>query len=85
MVELNRAVAVGMADGPAAGLAIASDLAGRGELPGYHLLPAVRADFLRRLGRPGEAADAYRTAIELAGTDSERRYLESRLAEVSDG
>ncbi len=85
MVELNRAVAVGMADGPAAGLAIADDLAARGELTGYHLLPAVRADFLRRLGRPAEAADAYRTAIELAGTDSERRYLESRLTEVSDG
>ena len=85
VVELNRAVAVGMADGPAAGIAIANDLADRGELPGYHLLPAVRADFLRRLGRPAEAADAYRTAIELAGTDSERRYLESRLTEVSDG
>ena len=85
VVELNRAVAVGMADGPAAGLAIADDLAARGELPGYHLLPAVRADFLRRLRRPAEAAAAYRTAIELAGTDSERRYLENRLTEVSDG
>jgi RNA polymerase sigma-70 factor (ECF subfamily) len=84
VVELNRAVAVGMADGPAAGLAIANDLAARGELPGYHLLPAVRADFLRRLGRPAEAADGYRAAIELAGTDSERRYLETRLTEVSD-
>ena len=51
VVELNRAVAVGMAAGPAAGLAIADDLAARGELPGYHLLPAVRADFLLRLGR----------------------------------
>ena len=57
-----------MADGPAAGLAIANDLAARGELPGYHLLPAVRADFLRRLGRPAEAADGYRAAIELDGT-----------------
>jgi len=85
VVELNRAVALGMADGPAAGLAIADDLAARGELPGYHLLPAVRADLLRRLGRLAEAADAYRTAIELAGTDSERRYLENRLTEVSDG
>ena len=61
------------------------DLAARGELPGYHLLPAVRADFLRRLGRPAEAADAYRSAIELAGTDSERRYLESRLSASSEG
>ena len=60
VVELNRAVAVGMADGPAAGLAIADDLAASGELAGYHLLPAVRADLLRRLDRPAEAADAYR-------------------------
>jgi RNA polymerase sigma-70 factor (ECF subfamily) len=85
VVELNRAVAVSMDDGPAAGLAIADDLAARGELPGYHLLPAVRADFLRRLGRLAEAADAYRAAIELAGTDSERRYLESRLTDLWDG
>jgi RNA polymerase sigma-70 factor (ECF subfamily) len=84
VVELNRAVAVGLADGPAAGLAIVDDLAARGELPGYHLLPAVQADFLRRLGRRAQAADAYRSAIELAGTDSERRYLERRLAEVAD-
>jgi RNA polymerase sigma-70 factor (ECF subfamily) len=83
VIELNRAVAVGMADGPAAGLAIADELTAGGQLTGYHLLPAVRADLLRRLGRPAEAAQAYRTAIEEAGTDPERRYLERRLAEVN--
>jgi RNA polymerase sigma-70 factor, ECF subfamily len=83
VVELNRAVAVGMADGPAAGLAIADDLAAGGQLAGYHLLPAVRADLLRRLDRPAEAAQAYRAAIDQAATQSERRYLERRLAEVT--
>ncbi len=83
VVELNRAVAVAMADGPAAGLALVDDLAGRGELAGYHLLPATRADLLRRLDRFAEAASAYREAIELTGSDAERRYLAGRLAEVS--
>ncbi|HEV7647130.1 MAG TPA: RNA polymerase sigma factor [Actinophytocola sp.] len=83
VVELNRAVAVAMADGPAAGLELVDRLAGRGELAGYHLLPATRADLLRRLGRHAEAAAEYRAAIELAGTDAERRYLAGRLAEVS--
>jgi RNA polymerase sigma-70 factor (ECF subfamily) len=58
-------------------------LAAAGDLAGYHLLPATRADLLRRLDRFDEAADAYRDAIELAGTDTERRYLAGRLAEVS--
>jgi RNA polymerase sigma-70 factor (ECF subfamily) len=83
VVELNRAVAVAMADGPAAGLAIADDLAASGQLAGYHLLPAVRADLLRRLDRPAEAAQAYRTAIDLAGTDPERHFLKRRLAEIT--
>jgi RNA polymerase sigma-70 factor, ECF subfamily len=83
VVELNRAVAVAMADGPAAGLAIADDLAASGELAGYHLLPAVRADLLRRLDRHVEAAEAYRAAIEQAGTGAERQYLERRLAELA--
>jgi RNA polymerase sigma-70 factor, ECF subfamily len=83
VVELNRAVAVGMAAGPAAGLALADALADAGALPGYHLLPATRADLLRRLGRHAEAAEAYRAARELAPTDAERRYLERRLAEVA--
>ncbi|HEX3752824.1 MAG TPA: RNA polymerase sigma factor [Streptosporangiaceae bacterium] len=83
VVELNRAVAVGMADGPAAGLALADELAAGGQLAGYHLLPAVRADLLRRLGRAAEAADAYRAAIAAAGTDPERRFLQRRLAELT--
>ncbi|HEY0449504.1 RNA polymerase sigma factor [Actinophytocola sp.] len=83
IVELNRAVAVAMADGPAAGLVLVDRLVEDGELAGYHLLPATRADLLRRLDRRAEAADAYRAAIELAGSDTERRYLAGRLAEVS--
>jgi RNA polymerase sigma-70 factor (ECF subfamily) len=83
VVELNRAVAAGMADGPAAGLAIVDDLAAGGQLAGYHLLPAVRADLLRRLDRPAEAAQAYRAAIDQAGTEPERHYLKRRLAEIS--
>ncbi|MGI5155916.1 RNA polymerase sigma factor [Microbispora sp. CA-102843] len=80
VVELNRAVAVGMADGPAAGLALVDALRETGALAGYHLLPAARADLLRRLGRTAEAADAYREAAGLAATDAERRYLARRLA-----
>ncbi|MFI7627764.1 RNA polymerase sigma factor [Microbispora rosea] len=80
VVELNRAVAVGMAYGPAAGLALVDALRETGALAGYHLLPAARADLLRRLGRTAEAADAYREAAGLAATDAERRYLARRLA-----
>jgi RNA polymerase sigma-70 factor (ECF subfamily) len=83
VVELNRAVAVGMAQGPEAGLALLDALAAGGALGGYHLLPAARADLLRRLGRQAEAADAYREALALCGTDAERRYLARRLAEAS--
>jgi RNA polymerase sigma-70 factor, ECF subfamily len=83
VIELNRAVAVGMADGPAAGLVLVDRLASAGPLAGYHLLPATRADLLRRLGRNDEAAQAYRDAHALAGTDAERRYLTRRLAEVT--
>jgi RNA polymerase sigma-70 factor, ECF subfamily len=57
-------------------------LARSGSLPGYHLLPATRADLLRRLGRTREAADAYREALELAPTEAERGYLSRRLAEL---
>ena len=80
VVALNRAVAIGMADGPAVGLRLVEDLAA-GPLLGYHLLPATRADFLRRLNRRTEAATAYREALTLATTDAERRYLERRLAD----
>jgi RNA polymerase sigma-70 factor (ECF subfamily) len=85
VVELNYAVAVGMARGPAAGLPLVQALEASGKLAGYHLLPATRADFLRRLGRDAEAAAAYREALELTSTDAERRYLHRRLAEVSLG
>jgi RNA polymerase sigma-70 factor (ECF subfamily) len=82
VIELNRAVAVAMADGPAAGLAILRSLEADDALAGYYLLPATRADFLRRLGRNDEAASAYREAAALAGTGPERRFLNARLAEV---
>jgi RNA polymerase sigma-70 factor (ECF subfamily) len=82
VVELNRAVAVAMADGPAAGLALVEHLAGAGALASYHLLPAPRAHLLRRLDRTDEAAAAYREALALAPTDVERRYLTRRLAET---
>ena len=82
VIELNRAVAVAMADGPAAGLALVEALEASGELAGYHLLPAARADFLRRLDRRSEAAAAYREAFDLASTEAERRYLRRRLAET---
>ena len=83
VVELNRAVAVAMADGPAAGLALVEALAETGELAGHHLLHATRADLLRRLGRRTEAASAYQRALALAGTDTERAFLSTRLAEVA--
>jgi RNA polymerase sigma-70 factor, ECF subfamily len=79
VVELNRAVAVAEADGPAAGLAIADGVA----LDDYQYLHSTRGDFLRRLGRREEAAVAYRRALDLAQDDAERRLLERRLAEVS--
>ncbi|WP_261995049.1 RNA polymerase sigma factor [Streptomyces sp. ME109] len=81
VVRLNRAVAVGMAEGPAAGLALVAELEGTGELDGYHLLAATRADLLRRTGRAAEAAEAYGRALELVANAAERRFLEKRLAE----
>ena len=83
VVALNRAVAVAMAEGPAAGLALVDELSADATLAGYHLLPAVRADLLRRLSRWDEAAQAYRCAFDLAATDTERNYLARRLAEVA--
>ncbi|MDT7691095.1 MAG: polymerase sigma-70 factor, subfamily [Pseudonocardiales bacterium] len=84
LVELNRAVAVAMRDGPAAGLALLDQLAADPRLAGYHLLPAARADLLRRLGRYGEAAGAYRCALELVGNEPERAFLERRLSALGD-
>jgi RNA polymerase sigma-70 factor, ECF subfamily len=82
VVELNRAVAVAMARGPAAGLALVDDLAAGGALASYYLLPATRADLLRRLDRRPEAAVSYREALALAPTEPEQRYLQRRLTEV---
>jgi RNA polymerase sigma-70 factor (ECF subfamily) len=83
VVELNRAVAVGMAHGPAAGLELVDALAASGQLDGYYLLAATRADLLRRLGQAAAAAAAYREALDLTATDTEHRYLRRRLAEVT--
>jgi len=83
VVELNRAAAVSMADGPGAALPIVEALRASGALATYHLLPATHADVLRRLGRHEEAAAAYREALALVGTDAERRFLERRLREVT--
>jgi RNA polymerase sigma-70 factor (ECF subfamily) len=85
VVLLNRAVAVAMADGPVAGLALVDELGQTGALSDYYLLPATRADLLRRLRRDGEAAAAYRRAIELVATEPERQFLRRRLSEVSGG
>jgi RNA polymerase sigma-70 factor (ECF subfamily) len=83
VVALNHAVAVAMSEGPAAGLALVERLEADGRLAGYHLLPATRADLLRRLGRRAEAKAAYRSAIELADTDPVCDHLIQRLAEVT--
>jgi RNA polymerase sigma-70 factor, ECF subfamily len=83
VIELNRAVAVAMADGPAAGLELVAAIESSGTLQGYHLLPATRADLLERLGRTAEAAASYAEALGLAVTDAERRYLSRKLAESS--
>jgi RNA polymerase sigma-70 factor (ECF subfamily) len=82
VIELNRAVAIAMVDGPAAGLAIVDAIKARGELSEYYLLWAAEADLLRRMGRQADAAGAYRRALELVTSDPERRFLERRLAEV---
>jgi RNA polymerase sigma-70 factor (ECF subfamily) len=81
VVHLNRAVAVAMAFGPQAGLDLVDDIEAGGELADYYLLPATRADLLRRLGRAEESRSAYAVALELAPTDAERRYLTKRLVE----
>jgi RNA polymerase sigma-70 factor (ECF subfamily) len=82
VVLLNRAVAVGMSEGPARGLELIDELGSSGELERYHLLHAARADLLRRLGSFEAAADAYRRALALMANGVERAYLERRLAEL---
>jgi RNA polymerase sigma-70 factor (ECF subfamily) len=82
VVELNRAVALAMRDGPAAGLAEIDAILARGELVDYHLAHSARADLCRRLGDRIAARDSYRKALDLARQASERRFLERRLAEL---
>ena len=84
VVELNRAAAVAMAEGCAAGLQLLDELEKRGELRGYFLLPAARADLLRRMEHWDRAAEAYRAALALVGSDAERRFLTRRLAAVEE-
>jgi RNA polymerase sigma-70 factor (ECF subfamily) len=85
VVELNRAVAVAMRDGPEAGLSLMDALLARGELVEYHLAHSARADLCRRLGRWAEARAAYERALELARQEPERRFIERRLREIEEG
>ena len=84
VVELNRAAAVAMAEGCAVGLRLLDGLEERGELRGYYLLPAARADLLRRLGERAAAATAYREALGLVSHDVDRRFLAKRLIEMEE-
>jgi RNA polymerase sigma-70 factor, ECF subfamily len=83
VVELNHAVAVSMVDGPERALRLVDSIAKRGELDAYHMLPAVRADLLRRLGRREEAIEAYQQALKSVELEPERRFIATRLAELS--
>jgi RNA polymerase sigma-70 factor, ECF subfamily len=83
VVELNHAVAVSMVDGPERALRLVESIGKRGELGAYHILPAVRADLLRRLGRRAEAIEAYEQALKNVQLEPERRFLTARLAELS--
>jgi len=84
VIELNRAVAVAMRDGPEAGLALIDAILARGDLPDYHLAHAARADFCRRLGRTGEARASYERALALTRQEPERRFLQKRLTELAN-
>jgi RNA polymerase sigma-70 factor (ECF subfamily) len=84
VIELNRAVAVAMRDGPLAGLALIDVILARGDLQDYHLVHAARADLCRRLGRTVEARAAYERALELTQQEPERRFLTRRLSELAD-
>ena len=83
VIELNRAVAVGMRDGPAAGLGLIDAILRRGDLAGYHLAHAARADLCRRLGRGEEARVSYEKALELSQQEPEKRFLRRRIAEIA--
>jgi len=82
VIALNRAVAVAMRDGPAAGLRLVEEILSRGELAGYHLAHAAHADLCRRLGRQVEARASYERALALARQEPERRFLAQRIAEL---
>jgi RNA polymerase sigma-70 factor (ECF subfamily) len=82
VVELNRAVALAMRDGPLAGLQRIDAILARGDLADYHLTHAARADLCRRLGRTAEAGESYRRALALARQEPERRFLDRRLREL---
>jgi RNA polymerase sigma-70 factor (ECF subfamily) len=84
VVEINRAVAVAMQDGPAAGLLLIDTILERGDLADYHLAHAARADLCRRLGKTAEARASYQRAITLTQQEPERRFLEKQLANLSD-
>ena len=83
VIELNRAVALAMRDGPLAGLVLIDALLARGELGEYRFAHSARADFCRRLGRTAEARASYERALELTRQETERRFLQRRLAEVA--
>ena len=83
VVELNRAVAIAMAQGPEAGLTMISEIEARGELNDYYLMWSTKADLLRRTNRLTDAQQCYRRALELVRSDPERNFLKRRLAEVS--
>jgi RNA polymerase sigma-70 factor (ECF subfamily) len=83
IVELNRAVAVAMCDGPDAGLALIDGILARGALSDYHLAHAARADLCRRLGKMDDARSSYQLALSQAKQEPERRFLERRLAELA--
>jgi RNA polymerase sigma-70 factor (ECF subfamily) len=83
VVELNRAVAVAMRDGPNTGLEMVESILARGQLADYHLAHATRADLCRRLGRTAEACESYQRALSLARQEPERRFLLSRLRELN--
>ena len=84
VVELNRAVAVAMRDGPLAGLELTDAILARGDLADYHLAHSARADLCRRLGRMAEARASYKRALSLTRQEPERRFLERRLSELPD-
>jgi RNA polymerase sigma-70 factor, ECF subfamily len=84
VIELNRAVAVAMRDGPESGLRLIDAILGRGDLRDYRLAHAARAELCRRLGRTADARAAYQRALELTRQEPERRFIEKRLGELRE-